>query len=1119
MPNSLLARLKNKPTPAKFEGIAVKPASKQDKLFLTTKITDLTKTSQFDKATLLFNIKGKMGIGYSVERKDAVKQLPPPPLPREVLPIGTPVKLKTRLRLLYDPYVHSYRKSSPEKQLAKSKSKKPTAKKQGDEEKQPIVAKPLLAKLVTDLTANESSKEIYDKSDQLSIKVSPYYLNNREFFINSMHRLFAQFNDEDEEKLDDGVDTMKVLCQKYSADNDEFTLMAHQEIVRMYIQLYSPYRGLLLYHGLGSGKTCSSIAIMEGIKTHKRVFILTPASLEKNYKTQLKECGDRLYRLNQHWVKTIVDSKNKEALQEMVNVLSIENANIIKKAGGAWFSDPSKTPNYNTLSTSDKKELDSQINAMLNNKYHFLHYNGGLKMSDIAKYTATGANKMFDDSIVIIDEAHNFISLIVNKLNNTSSLSYKLYEELLNSDKCKIVMLTGTPILNYPNELAIMFNILRGNIKTWTFELSVTGELTESMVVKMLGEIGTIDYVEYKASTPQTLTVTKNPFGFYNMENAKKQYVGVQFDERGNMSNEDFEGAIIDVLARNKIKVKSKKVKDNKALPDDLDEFTKLFLNSSGIFTNKKTFQKRILGLVSYLGDKKELMPTIASKEIIEVEMSDFQLPIYAEARLSELSEVKQNAKRKKRHAANQMYEETTSTYRIYSRAFCNFVFPNDTLPDGTVLRRPVAKDIKMDKGIQGLSIGMRNAILNEDMLDAPGISELQTSPNGLYDASDLTGDVVEFIDPLAKRISESLRLLKQHSSKYLSREGLQKYSPKFLKILDVIEDTSSDPERDGIHLVYSQFRTIEGIGVFKLALEENGYAELKLRKTALGTYELNINPDDFGKPCFALYTGTENEEEREIIRNIYNSAWNKIPIGIKTELEKKSSNNFNGEILKILLITSAAAEGINLKNVRYVHIMEPYWHPVRLEQVIGRARRVCSHVDLPLSKREIKIYIYIMIFSQEQLKKKESFIELFTKDLDDEGNPHTSDGHLLSVLTKKRNITEQLLLALKETSIDCIVNTKNERNVQCLSLTSGYNSKYAFKPEISTTDSDESDDLNQTRVSRSAVPREYIGPDGKKRVYAADLEHNDIFDARQWQLNIFDKLGTIDEDGNPIWD
>ena len=65
-----------------------------------------------------------------------------------------------------------------------------------------------------------------------------------------------------------------------NCDKDEdFRLLTHQKIVRDYINLYTPYRGLLLYHGLGSGKTCSSIAIAEGIKSSRTVMVMTPASL------------------------------------------------------------------------------------------------------------------------------------------------------------------------------------------------------------------------------------------------------------------------------------------------------------------------------------------------------------------------------------------------------------------------------------------------------------------------------------------------------------------------------------------------------------------------------------------------------------------------------------------------------------------------------------------------------------------------------------------------------------------------------------------------------------------------------------------------------------------------
>ena len=114
------------------------------------------------------------------------------------------------------------------------------------------------------------------------------------------------------------------------------------------------------------------------------------------------------------------------------------------------------------------------------------------------------------------------------------------------------------------------------------------------------------------------------------------------------------------------------------------------------------------------------------------------------------------------------------------------------------------------------------------------------------------------------------------------------------------------------------------------------------------------------GKPKFVLYTGTETPEEKEIIRNIFNGDWEFIPPSLKSELEAISSNNIFGEIIKLIMITASGAEGISLKNVRYVHLTEPYWHPVRLEQVIGRARRICSHKDLPEDLQTVKVFLYL---------------------------------------------------------------------------------------------------------------------------------------------------------------
>jgi len=104
---------------------------------------------------------------------------------------------------------------------------------------------------------------------------------------------------------------------------------------------------------------------------------------------------------------------------------------------------------------------------------------------------------------------------------------------------------------------------------------------------------------------------------------------------------------------------------------------------------------------------------------------------------------------------------------------------------------------------------------------------------------------------------------------------------------------------------------------------------------------------------CFALYTGTESAEEKEIIRNIYNNNYGALPNSIQQQLLERFpdtdgiKSNIHGDVIQLLMITASGAEGIDLKNTRFVHITEPYWHHVRINQVIGRARRICSHMQL----------------------------------------------------------------------------------------------------------------------------------------------------------------------------
>ena len=111
----------------------------------------------------------------------------------------------------------------------------------------------------------------------VNISSSAYYLNNREIFVNFLNDLFEPYR---QELLDD---SKGISCANIGNQSQDFSLLTHQKIVRDYLNLYTPYRGLLLYHGLGSGKTCTSIAIAEGMKSGKQVIIMTPASLKRNY--------------------------------------------------------------------------------------------------------------------------------------------------------------------------------------------------------------------------------------------------------------------------------------------------------------------------------------------------------------------------------------------------------------------------------------------------------------------------------------------------------------------------------------------------------------------------------------------------------------------------------------------------------------------------------------------------------------------------------------------------------------------------------------------------------------------------------------------------------------------
>lgn len=907
--------------------------------------------------------------------------------------------------------------------------------------------------------------------DRLPQRILPkYYLNNHKKFIQFINTFFGK---EKEQLLSDNAN---ITCDTISNTSSSFNILIHQKIVKDYMNLYTPYTGLLLYHGLGSGKTCSSITIAEGMRSLRQTMILAPASLIPNYKEEIKKCGNEIYHRNQFWEWiSVTDYPN--AIDSISLVLNLPKEYIIQQKG-AWLINAKKQPNYHLLTDRQKDRLEQQIDRMIDTKYRFIAYNG-LNRNIMSELTANNTKNPFDGTTVIIDEVHNFVSRIVNKLKKISTktkskkpkqdnalpteISTQLYFYLMSAVDCKKIALSGTPIINYPNEFAILFNILRGFIKTWSFpiEIQTSNTVNNSTIRNMLLNEKYHDYVDYNSSTSQ-ITITQNPNGFKNVPDLNPpKYAGVTNNDKGVIftsnapSDKEFEENIKKILKDNGIKVKkAPMVVFHKPLPDNLEQFIEMYVDdTSKKLINEIGLQKRILGLTSYFRSAQEsLLPRFDKKssdyyQILKIPMSDEQFVEYAKIRKEE-----RKKKRKKVAPVNGLYEDSTSNYRIHSRLACNFSVKNRPFP-------------KKDKG--EVEYDSENEDNEDDILSEKGDTTYKM------------------------QLEQLVKTMRENPEMYFTDNALIKSSPKYLELIKSIRN----PTNVGLHLIYSQFRTLEGITLISEMLKFNGYAEFKIAKNTQGEWFINVSEEDKYKPKYALYTGTEKDvENKEYVRHIYNGEWDQIPRSLKDALLAQQPNNNLGEIIKIFMITSAGSEGINLRNTRFVHIIEPHWHPVRIEQVIGRARRICSHNSLPEELRTVQAFIYVMVLSETQKKDRKN-VELLTHDVSKlvKNKVISSDEYLLEISDMKEVITNQLTDVIKHSAFDCnIYGNEGCLDIPIMDTTGNENldEPYVYTPKFEEQRKDIAERTNLKIVEKRYVRVTPVNTDGMTYVYN-DMDRN----------------------------
>jgi len=284
--------------------------------------------------------------------------------------------------------------------------------------------------------------------------------------------------------------------------------------------------------------------------------------------------------------------------------------------------------------------------------------------------------------------------------------------------------------------------------------------------------------------------------------------------------------------------------------------------------------------------------------------------------------------------------------------------------------------------------------------------------------------------------------------------QNTDKYSPKFSKIISNI-----NKHVNGTGIVYSQFVSGEGLGILARVMLSNGWSNYLDDDTG---DEFDINIKKKPNKTFAILSGDISIDDRSSLLKIFNSV-----------------ENSNGSVIKVLLLSGAVAEGIDLKRVRHVHIMEPFWNYARINQVETRAIRYNSHIDLPAKEQNVQTYIYLSTYPADFKGK----IAEYTTDI---------DLYIKSVNGMK--LIDSFMLSIAESSIDCHIHKKHlpddlKKAINCTICSP--NNKQLFNPLIIKDINEESNCVPLT--TEKLIVEEISIPDTDEKYYFTSTNIEDI--------------------------
>jgi len=242
-----------------------------------------------------------------------------------------------------------------------------------------------------------------------------------------------------------------------------FELSSHQLFVKNFLSFQTPYNSLLLYHGLGSGKTCSAIGIAEETRSYmkqigikQRILVIASPNVQSNFRLQL---------FDERKLKKISSRGTSASADDVWNINSCIGNSLLKEI------------NPSNLKGLSREKIISQINTIINTYYAFMGYGqfanfitNKIKINETENYTEKEKNTLiikrikqnFNNRLIIIDEVHN---IRLTDENNNKKTALLLMKVAKYSENMRLLLLSATPMYNSYKEIIWLTNLMNINDK------------------------------------------------------------------------------------------------------------------------------------------------------------------------------------------------------------------------------------------------------------------------------------------------------------------------------------------------------------------------------------------------------------------------------------------------------------------------------------------------------------------------------------------------------------------------------------------------------------------------------------------------------------------------------